>query len=272
MIPIINPAAMSSPKAETPDPYENIKKAACRRISDRWDAAVIADAKTLIMRSPWNLQNLENNHLVVNVRMAIRAGGDDLDSLVEAIIAVLAMTQYYLPPSWDQALHDLPPAKHLPLRAFFDDFEHPERNLRLQKFLAPRKSLGQRVRGMWTKVRDIFNVPSLSLPTTKQPPTDARTGPATPPSQAFDPPEAPQSLDFSPCHRHPSRQGSKLSNTTVTSITEQCTSSDADDERSPIRNTQSRTSHRSEKSDRSSRRSRFSEHLHHPEGSASSLC
>ncbi|KAJ4298618.1 hypothetical protein N0V88_003648 [Collariella sp. IMI 366227] len=141
---------------EIADPYDHLKRKACRRISNRWNESIIQEAKGLVMRSPWNLQDLDNNHLVINVRVQLLAGDDDLEPLIEAIVAVMTMTQFYLPRSWNHALQQLPFEKQIPLRAVFDDIEHPERNKRLHKFLATRKPFGERFKGLWSSVVDMF--------------------------------------------------------------------------------------------------------------------
>jgi hypothetical protein len=105
------------------------RRAACRRIGRHWNDDVIAEARLLVMRCPWDSRHVDDNHLVANVKTTILAGGRNLEVFAETIIAVMAWTNGVLPDSWHHALTQLPGPAELYLRSIFDDFETPGRSL-----------------------------------------------------------------------------------------------------------------------------------------------
>jgi len=109
-------------------PTDFDRRAACKRIGGHWNDDVIAEARLLIMRCPWDSQHVDDNHLVANVKTTILAGGRNLKVFAETIIAVMAWTDGVLPDSWHHALSQLPGPAELYLRSIFDDFETPGRS------------------------------------------------------------------------------------------------------------------------------------------------
>ncbi|KAK4042149.1 hypothetical protein C8A01DRAFT_14175 [Parachaetomium inaequale] len=109
-------------------PNRHDREGACRRIASHWTDDLIDDVRTFVLQASWDAQHIDDNDLVAYVKADILAGGSDLEHLVRPTIAVMAWTDGELPDSWHHALAQLPGPTELRLRAFFDDFETPQRS------------------------------------------------------------------------------------------------------------------------------------------------
>jgi hypothetical protein len=122
---------------------------------------VRAGAQLLVLTDPWDVKYIEDNNLVMLVQKVLLAGGDELETVPEAIIAVLAWTNGYLPSPWHvaaSAQEEGGAAERL--SRVFGEFYNPRESEFWRQFLAPPKAWPGR---WWDWAREVWREVSISV-------------------------------------------------------------------------------------------------------------